>query len=158
MTKPAETKERFIELRASGMTLAKSAQELGIAYNTALNWQRELVDYIRAAKAFKMEELMDKYQMTKEKRIELYGERLLAIQEELSKRDFKDIPTPKLFEMMIRLSKALEAESIVPNFLTEDDIKNNKKERENNKKDREIDLKQIETARNEREIFANMGL
>jgi len=130
MTKPPGTKERFIELRASAMTLAKASQELEIAYNTASNWQKELQEDIAAAKAIKLEELIDKYRMTKEKRIELFGERLLAIQEEISKRDLSDISTPKLFEMMIRCSKALEAESFVPEFLTKEDIEARKSKRE----------------------------
>jgi hypothetical protein len=106
MKKTQENTERFIELRASGMTLAKAAQELGVAYNTAVNREKDLKEKIEASKAIKMEELLEKYQMTKEKRIELYGERLLALQEELKKRDLSDIPTPKLFEMMIETCRA----------------------------------------------------
>jgi orotate phosphoribosyltransferase-like protein len=34
MAYPIASKEKFVELRASGMTLAKAAEELGIAYNT----------------------------------------------------------------------------------------------------------------------------
>jgi hypothetical protein len=99
MTKTLATKERFIELRASGLTLSQAAGELDIAYNTAGNWQSELEEDIQAAKAIKLEELLDKYQMTKEKRIELFGERLKAIRKELAKReqDLSDVPTPKLF-------------------------------------------------------------
>jgi hypothetical protein len=95
--------------------------------------------------------LINKYRMTKEKRIELFGERLFAVQEELSKRDLSDIPTPKLFEMRIRCSKALEAESIVPEFLSEDDIKNRKK-------DREIEFGLKEYVRNRRKMQARFGI
>jgi transcriptional regulator with XRE-family HTH domain len=129
MTKSAETMERFIGLRASGMTLAKAAQELGIAYNTAVNWEKNLKENVEVAKAFKMEELLEKYRMTKEKRIELFGERLLAIQEELAMRDLSDVPTPKLFEMMIRCSKTLEAEVDIPEFMSEEEIENIKRDR-----------------------------
>jgi DNA-binding XRE family transcriptional regulator len=122
MKKSDKNMERFIELRASGTTLAKAAQELDIAYNTAVNWEKDLLEKIEASKAIKTEELLEKYRMTKEKRIELFGERLLAIQDELAKRDLSDIPTPKLFEMMIRCTKALEAEASMPHFLTENDI------------------------------------
>jgi transposase len=86
------------------MSLAQAAQQLHVSYNTAVNWQRELKDYIEASKAIKMEELLEKYSMTKERRIELYGERLLAIQDELAKRDLSEVPTPKLFEMMVTSS------------------------------------------------------
>jgi hypothetical protein len=122
MKKSEKNMERFIELRACGTTLAKAARELDIAYNTAVNWEKDLQEQIEAAKAIKTEELLEKYRMTKEKRIELFGERLLAIQDELAKRDLSDISTPKLFEMMIRCTKALEAEASMPHFLTEEDI------------------------------------
>ena len=116
MRKSAENTERFIEFRASGTTLAQAAQKLGVAYNTAVNWEKDLKEKIDAAKAIKMEELLEKYRMTKEKRIELFGERLQAIQKELAERerDLSDVSTPKLFEMMVRCSKALEAEAVMP--------------------------------------------
>lgn len=129
MTKSAETMERFVGLRASGMTLAKAAKELGIAYNTAVNWEKNLKENVEVAKASKMEELLEKYRMTKEKRIELFGERLLAIQEELAMRALSDVPTPKLFEMMIICSKTLEAEADIPEFMSEEEIENIKRDR-----------------------------
>ena len=107
--------------------------------------KKKLQDNISAARAIKLEELIDKYRLTKEKRIELFGERLLVIQEELSKRDLKDISTPKLFEMMIRCSRALEARISPSSFLSEEDI-------ENRKKDREVDLIVKEKARGNRKI------
>jgi transposase len=47
MTKPMKTKERFIELRASGYTLAQASKELGISYNTAVNWEKEIISHRR---------------------------------------------------------------------------------------------------------------
>jgi hypothetical protein len=128
MKRTAENTERFIELRASGMTLAKAAHELDIVYNTAVNWEKDLKEEIEAANAIKMEELLEKYRMTKKTRIELFGERLLAIEEELAKRDLTNVPTHKLFEMMIRCTKALEAEAYEPQFLTKEDIENRKRD------------------------------
>lgn len=93
-------------MRASGMTLAKAAEELGIAYNTAVNWEKALKERIATQKAIRIEKLQEKYLISKEKRIELFGERLLAIDEELKKRDLSEIPTPKLFEMMIKCMMA----------------------------------------------------
>jgi len=63
-------------MRAEGRTLSAIAKELGIARNTAVNWSRELSEEIAAIKAFKTEEMIEKYRMTKEKRIEVYGNRL----------------------------------------------------------------------------------
>jgi orotate phosphoribosyltransferase-like protein len=67
MTHSMESKNKFIEMRAEGCTFAKIAEELNISYNTAVNWSREFSDNISAAKAFKNEELIEKFRMTKEK-------------------------------------------------------------------------------------------
>lgn len=133
MSYSKKTKDEFIQLRAEGWTLTKASQELKIAYNTAVNWDKEFKEEIAVANAINMEEMLDKYRMTKQKRIEVLGERLMAIQDELEKRDLSDIPTPKLFEMMIKCSKSLEEEVGELVFLSEEEIQNKKAEREADK-------------------------
>lgn len=103
MTKDAVTRARFIALRAEGWTLTKLAEELEISYKTAINWNREDSEKVDAARALHAEGLQEKYFMAKQKRIELFGERLLAIKEELEKRDLSEITTPKLFDMLITM-------------------------------------------------------
>lgn len=129
MTYPFEIKDRFVEMRASGMTLAKAADELGIARNTVLNWEKDLKERIEAQRAIHIEELQEKYLISKEKRIELFGEKLLTINEELKKRDLSEVPTPKLFGMMVRCMKALDEEIEVPEFLSEAEIERKRDER-----------------------------
>lgn len=126
MTYSRDTKDKFIELRARGCTLASTARELNISYNTAVNWNKELCEEVTAAKAFNIEEMREKYLMTTEKRMEMYGERLKAIQQELAKRDLSAIPTHKLFEMMIKCEAALNAEVPDPKFMTAEEIKDEK--------------------------------
>ncbi|MCJ7445746.1 MAG: hypothetical protein MUO26_14705 [Methanotrichaceae archaeon] len=60
--------------------------------------------------------------MTKEKKIEIIGERLLAVQQELVERELSPIPTPKLYEIMFRLSKIPEQETVSLEFMDEHDI------------------------------------
>lgn len=129
MTYPFEMRDRFVELRASGATVAQATKELGINRNTGLNWERSLKERIEAYRAIHIEELQEKYCISKEKRIELFGERFLAINEELKKRDLSEIPTPKLFEMMIRCIKVLDAEIDEPVFLSEAEIERKRDER-----------------------------
>jgi transcriptional regulator with XRE-family HTH domain len=129
MTYPFEHKDRFVELRASGISLSKAAKELGIAFNTALNWERGSKERIEACRAMRIEELQEKYKISQEMRIELFGKHLLAINEELKKRDLSEIPTPKLFEMMIRCVKALETEMGAPVFLSEAEMERKRDER-----------------------------
>ncbi len=129
MTYPFEVKDRFVELRASGRPMAEASKELGISYNTGLNWEKDLKERIEAYRAIHIEELQEKYRISKEKRIEVFGERLLAIIEELKKRDLSEISTPKLFDMMIKCMKALESEIDEPIFLSEAEIERKRDER-----------------------------
>jgi hypothetical protein len=157
MTYGKKKKDKFIEMRADGMTLANIAKELKISYNTAVQWSRMLELEISAVKAFKEEEMIEKYKMTKEKRVEMFGERLLAIKDELAKRDFSDIPTCKLFDMMIKCSKALEAEAatLSPSFLTDDDII---EEKERMKYELDLAIKRDEIIRNKEEMDLSLGI
>ena len=129
MAYPIDAKDKFVGLKASGMTLAKAAEELGIAYNTAVGWEKALKERIETQKAIRIEELQEKYLISKEKRIELFGERLLAINEELKKRDLSVIPTPKLSEMIMKCMKALEAEKEEPVFLSDEEMERKRDER-----------------------------
>jgi len=129
MAYPFEIKDKFVEMRAAGVTISKASKDLGIAYNTAMNWEKDLTERIAAYKAIRIEELQEKYKISKEKRIELFGKDLLAINKELEKRDLSEVSTPKLFEMKIRCLKALEAEMEVPEFLSEKDIERKRDER-----------------------------
>lgn len=129
MTKSTDTRERFIELRAEGWTLAKIADELDISRNTATGWNKDYQERIKAAHALRIEELQEKYHMAREKRIELFGERLLAIKEELTKRDLSEVPTPKLFDMMMKCEAALEKEGVNPVFWTDEDVETVKTKR-----------------------------
>ncbi len=129
MTKDVETRDRFVELRAEGHTLTRIVEELDISYNTAVNWNRDYSERIDSARAIKLEELQDKYLMAREQKIELFGERLLAVKEELARRDLSEVPTPKLFDMMMKCQAALEKEAVRPVFMTVEDIEKAKTER-----------------------------
>jgi hypothetical protein len=157
MTYGKKKRDQFIEMRAEGMTFANIAKELEISHNTAVQWSRELYDSIRAAKAFKDEEMIEKYKMTREKRIEMFGERLLAIRDELAKRDLSDIPTYKLFDMMIKCSEALEAETsdLGPSFLTDDDIVQIKEER---KSEQELQMRREEIRKHNQKMNLSLGI
>jgi len=108
--KDQETKNRFIELRARGWSFDKIAKELKVAKQTLIDWSQEFQEEITNLKAIELEALQEKFFLTKEKRIELFGEKLKAIAEELDKRDLKDIPTDRLIELLLRYHRILKEE------------------------------------------------
>ena len=97
------TKERFIELRARGWSFDRIAKELKVSKQTLIGWSKELAIEIANLKAIELEALREKFFLLKEQRIELFGERLKAIREELDGRDFKDMATERLIELLLKL-------------------------------------------------------
>lgn len=68
-----------------------------------------------------LEALQEKYYLLKEKRIELFGDKLKAVKKELYMGDLKDISTEKLFDLLIKYHSVLEREAVEPFFQEEVD-------------------------------------
>ena len=118
-----EIKSQFIELRAKGWSYVKIARKLKVSKNTLANWGAELEGEIASLKAMELEALYEKYYMTKEARIELLGEQLKAVKEELSKRGLGDVSTDKLMEMQLKLHQALQEEYTETRPLTDTELR-----------------------------------
>ena len=58
-----------------------------------------------------LDELQEKFFALRERRIELFGEALKTIRSELEQHDLKDVPTEKLFLLLLKYSDALKSES-----------------------------------------------
>ena len=110
--KDQETKEKFVELRAKGLSFDRIAQELETSKQTLINWSKELENEIGNMKKIELEALQEKYYMLKSQRIELFGEKLKAIKDELDKRNLSDIPTDKLFDLFMKCFRQLNEEAV----------------------------------------------
>jgi transposase len=119
--KDQKTREQFVELRARGLSFDKISKELGVSKQTLIDWSRGLQEEIGNLKAIELEALQEKYFLTKEKRIELFGEKLRAIKEELDKRDLKDVATDKLIELLLKYHRILKEESIPLELMREEE-------------------------------------
>ena len=111
-----EKQDQFIELRAKGLSYDRIAKEINVSKPTLIKWSKDFELEISNLKAIELEALQEKYFMLKANRIKLFGEKLKAIQEELDKRDLSEVPTAKLFELMIRYSDYLKNEDFVIEF------------------------------------------
>ena len=110
--KDQNTKEKFIELRAQGISFEKIAKELKVSKQTLINWSKELALEISNMKALKLDELQEMYSLSKQKRIELLGKKLQTLEEELDNRDLETIPTHKLFELLLKYQDVLKDEDL----------------------------------------------
>lgn len=125
-----QTKERFIELRAKGWSYDKIAKELGKAKQTLIDWGKELEDEIANLKALELEALYEKYYLLKENRIETFGELVKKLKDEVMSRDFSEVPTDKLLELLLKYENQLKDEVIEPRFKTSTEIKEDRLDRE----------------------------
>jgi hypothetical protein len=126
-------KEKFIELRAEGISLATIAKRLKISKQTAINLNREYSLDIRNIKSLRMEALYEKYRMLKEGNIEYYCEILKKIRKAIRKRNLSDQKLKDLVELEEKYSEILKNESEFE-FITDEDREREREEIEENQK------------------------
>ena len=108
--KDQQTKEQFMELRASGMSYQKIADQLQVSKQTLITWSRELKHEIANLRAISRDALQEEYYVMTSKRIELFGKKLESLQTELADRDLSSVPTEKLLDLVLKYGKALKEE------------------------------------------------
>ena len=121
--KDIHTKERFIELRGQGLSLAAIAAEIGVSKPTLINWERDLKERIDNVQAVELEAMYDKCCLSVRKRVEFFWQALSRIRSELEKRDLSTISTEKLFAMYAHFDR--EAQHALPEltFRNDDEIR-----------------------------------
>jgi transposase len=117
--KDKKTKNRFVELRAQDKSLRTAADELQIGLQTAVRWERKLKEQIEDLKTIELDALLERHRLTLQAQIERYGVELARVNEEIQKRDLASVPTPKLYDIMIKLDA--RAEKACPALTLRDD-------------------------------------
>lgn len=119
--------DRFIEMRANNCTLEQISEELNLDYDTLTGWERQYIYEIRNKEAIVRETLNEKYCLSSPKKLELYGDVLLKLKDEVLKRDFSDIPTEKLLDFLPKYHSILKDYYYEPRYLLPEDIEEAKK-------------------------------
>ena len=122
-------KELLIERRAQGLSFDKIAKELKVSKQCLIDWSHEFSEEIANLKAIELEALYEKYFLLKENRIQSFGELLGRLKEELATRDFSDIPTDKLLDIMGRYQALIREDYIEPQFKTSEEVQGERDER-----------------------------
>jgi hypothetical protein len=116
--KELEQVKNFIQMRSQGVSYAKISKKMRISKQTLINWGKDFEHFIQNDYAAEMEVLCERYKIQKKHKIRLYGETLKSIKKELKKRNFAEIPTEKLMELMVKYTELLEKEIPESDFLT----------------------------------------
>jgi DNA-binding transcriptional regulator YhcF (GntR family) len=118
-----EIKSRFIEMRAKGLSIRAIAKDLQLSPQTISNWHVELEEEIARMKAVELESLYEEFHLLKEHRLKKLGNQLLAIEEELSKRELSDVSTEKLMDLQLKFFDEVRKEHVEPQYLSDGDLK-----------------------------------
>jgi transposase len=110
MSKTLDERQQFIELRAKGNSYDSIAKQIRVSKPTLISWSNELEMELANYKTMEQDALREEYLATKKHRIVMQGEQLKSIRKELHKRDYSDVPTHKLIELVIKLSDNLANE------------------------------------------------
>ncbi len=110
LMKDTKTKEKFIQLRAEGMSFDKIVRELDTSKPTLMKWAKEFENEISELMFIEFESLFEKYKMLRLERVRRYGEQLKLIREALKEKDLKDVPATKLLDMALVLEDRIQGE------------------------------------------------
>ena len=105
-------RERFIELRAQGLSYDRIARIIHVSKPTLLKWNEAFRDRIAALRSLRLDELHDKFQLLAESRLESYGREIQKIHRELKNRDYSDVATERLPDILVKLYTSLRKEDL----------------------------------------------
>ena len=128
--KDKETRERFMVLRAQNNSYAAIERELGVTKKTLIAWGKEHREEIENLQAMEHEALLQEYGLTTRARVELFGEELRRVRNELATRDLHELPTPKLYDLVVKLSVQLKVEVTPPLVRSDDEVQRRVAQRE----------------------------
>ena len=115
MTKTNDEVQKFIELRARGLSFDKIATETGTSKPTLLKWARDYQQELEQAQYFEVQNLLAQYEVMRRNRVEVIAETLHMALVELRARaqagNFADMTTDKLTNMCLVLENRLERET-----------------------------------------------
>jgi len=108
-----KTKEKFIELRASGLSYSKIAAQLGLDRSTIQRWAKDFACEIDNLKMIELEALQEQFYMSKRKRLEVLGAVIVPLVEELKSRqeDYEDYNFEHLTELIFKYMKMARKET-----------------------------------------------
>ncbi len=122
-----EKKEKFIQLRAKGYSFDKIAKKLKMSKQTLINWNKELEEEISNFKAMELELLYEKYYLTREQRLQTFGQMLSRLKDEIDIRNLSEIPTEKLLDLWLKYNDKVKDELIEPKFQDSNEMEQKKR-------------------------------
>ncbi|HEV7738219.1 MAG TPA: helix-turn-helix domain-containing protein [Chlamydiales bacterium] len=117
--KSTSEKQKFIELRAKGLSFDKIAQELGISKPTLLKWSQDYKKEIANLLYFQFESTLTLFRLEKNSRIESMAMILSKAMEELKSRSFEEFSGRELLSIIDHANEKLRGEFSSVRYVTD---------------------------------------
>ena len=102
--------EKFLVLRAQGVSYAKIAAELKVSKTTLVAWGHEYQDEIYNLRQIQLESLKQQCALTSSTRLKILGTLLDKLLKEIEQRDFSDLATDKLVASAAKIADIVKSE------------------------------------------------
>ena len=112
--KSTDLKYRFIELRATNMSLSAIANELHISRSTCTKWDKDLKEQVNEQKSAQKETLVNLYEMDRQHRIDRLCHVLQRLDAVIDKMDLSMMSPDNLLKMKLRYEAELAKELPIP--------------------------------------------
>lgn len=89
------------------MSFAAIAERLGVAKSTLITWSKDNKYEIGNLRQIHIEAIREKYRMGAERKVEMFAKQLDTVENELARRDMATVPTERLFDLLIKLTREL---------------------------------------------------
>ena len=117
--KSTDLKFRFVELRATNMSLSAIANELHISRSTCTKWDKDLKEQVNEQKAVKKETLVNLYEMDRQHRIDRLCHVLQRLDAVIDNMDLSMMSPDNLLKMKLRYEAELAKELLIPHPVTD---------------------------------------
>lgn len=109
----AEVQEKFIQLRAEGLSYDKIAAELDISKTTALKLGHDFEEEIKRLQFIHLEAMAEQYKLVKTARIASIAKVLEQVDTSLQSADFDKLPADRLVLLKYKLVDRLLQELVI---------------------------------------------
>jgi len=113
-------KQEFIELRAQGWSYSKIADKIRVSKPVLIKWCKELTDQVSEHSRAVAEDMAKNLQAGRLEQIKFYAEQRNRIHKEIAKRNLKDVPTEKLFQLSLNNDRQINL--LLDSFGLTDDL------------------------------------
>jgi hypothetical protein len=120
--KSNEHKQKFINLRAKGLSFDKISREIKISKPTLLKWNEEFSKEINNATYLEMESFIVQHGLAKKARIESMAVLLEKAIEEFKARSFEDLSAKELLAVVAQMDTRISKEFSDIRYVTEETI------------------------------------